>query len=685
MEQLGQLSTPILAALVVLFAPLVSFFIYAAAGKQLRTGIPAIAAIAISLTASIVVFCHVWNGEQIHQQISWFQIGEHAFGAGMLLNNLSAIMLLLVSAIALPVHIYSTIYMKGDSGIHRYWLYLSLFCFAMLGLVMADSLLLMYIGWELVGFASYLLIGFWFTKSAAIKANKKAFLINRIGDLGFLVGIAVIYTQFQTFDLLALFGEHGMVREALNDGIEWRYGEHGMPVIWLSIAGGAFFLGAMAKSAQFPFHIWLPDAMEGPTSVSSLIHAATMVAAGVFMLVRISPLFDDHVLLLIGTIGAFTALMAATIALTQQDIKKILAFSTISQLGFMMVAIGIGQYGVAIFHLVTHAFFKCLLFLSAGAVIHEMQHLKEKNNLAIDPQDIRNMGGLRKYMPHTFRLTLVAALALAGLPLTAGYLSKDAILIFAFEWSEWQSAWWKLIPISLLITSALTAFYIARLVFKVFYGKLRLQRNDSQKYHPHEASRGMLIPMLFLGLCSLFPLFSYNPLIFEDSWLIKGFELPETLERVNIYHTVIPAAVNGLAIVMIFIAWKWYAKGKYPQGSFQGALYQFSFHQWYLNLFYESGLVKPLLGFSKMLYAIDRVVVDGLVEKVTGLARLFAYASHWFDRSVVDAVVNGMGKTAFVIGGLMRGSRKGKIQYYIFSMFLVLLIVLFVGLKVFSP
>ncbi|WP_134091241.1 NADH-quinone oxidoreductase subunit L [Olivibacter sp. XZL3] len=685
MDQLSQISTPVLAALIVLCAPLISFGLSAIAGKRLRSGIPATVAIAISLLAAIFIFATVWNGQQVHQQTSWFRIGEHSFKAGILLNNLSALLLLLVCAIALPVHVYSMVYMKGDYGIHRYWLYLSLFCFAMLGLVMADSLLLMYIGWELVGFASYLLIGFWFTRPAAIKANKKAFLINRIGDLGFLIGIAIIYTQFQTLDLVALFGDHGMVREAFNDGVEWRYAQHAMPAFWLTIAGAAFFLGAMAKSAQFPFHIWLPDAMEGPTSVSSLIHAATMVAAGVFMLVRISPLFDAQILLLIGAIGAFTALMAATIALTQQDIKKILAFSTISQLGFMMVAIGIGQYGVAIFHLVTHAFFKCLLFLSAGAVIHEMQHVKETLKLELDPQDIRNMGGLRRYMPHTFRLTLVAALALAGLPLTAGYLSKDAILIFAFEWAEWQSAWWKFIPVSLLVTSALTAFYIARLVFKVFYGKPRISAIGQGTNYLHEAPRGMLLPMLFLGLCSLFPLFSYNPLLFEDTWIIKGFELPETLERVNIYHTVVPAAVNGLAIVMIFIAWRWYAQGKYPQGSLRGRLYEFSAAQWYLNVMYEKGIVKPLLKVSKMLYAFDRTIVDGLVDTGAGTVRWFANTAQWLDRALVDGLVNGVGKAAVFAGGVLRGSRKGKIQYYLFSMFLVLLIVLFVGLKIFSP
>lgn len=684
MDHLNPISLPVSVALLVLLAPLLAFVVAAVGGRKVKSGLPATLAIGVSFLAALFLFTKIWNGEVLHQQITWFTIGTHRFTAGILLNNLSAIMLLLVSIIALPVHIYSMVYMKGDAGIHRYWMYLSLFCFAMLGLVMADSLLLMYMAWELVGFASYLLIGFWFTKDAAIKANKKAFLLNRIGDLGFLIGIAVLYTQFQTFDLVRLFGEEGLVGKAINDGYYWQT-ESGntMPALWLTIAGIAFFLGAMAKSAQFPFHIWLPDAMEGPTAVSSLIHAATMVAAGVFMLVRIAPLFDGTVLFLIASVGAFTAFMAATIALTQNDIKKILAFSTISQLGFMMVAIGIGQYGVAIFHLTTHAFFKCLLFLSAGAVIHEMQHIKEKNALDFDPQDIRHMGGLRKRMPWTFRLTLVAALALAGLPLTAGYLSKDAILIYAFEWSEWQSSYWKIIPVSLLITSALTAFYIGRLLFKVFFGKLRLEKLFQQHVQVHEASKGMLYPMFFLALGSLFLIFSYNPLVFEDVWILKGFELTETLQRVNIYHTVVPAAVNSVSIIVIFIAWRWYARGKYPIGKLNGVWYRFSAAQWHINMLYERIGVRGGLVFSKVLFAFDRMVVDGIVDQSGYIVMRLAQLSQWIDRYIVDGIVNGLAHVSYILGGLLRGSRKGKIQYYLFSMFLMLLIILLMGLEFF--
>lgn len=678
-----QISLPIIIALFALFAPLCSFFVSAIGGKSVKSGLPATLMIAMSLVASVFLFHNVWNNEALHQQTSWFTVGETVFKVGIVLNNLSVLMLLLVCSIAVPVHIYSMRYMKGDEGIHRYWMYLSLFCFAMLGLVLADNLLLMYVGWELVGFASYLLIGFWFTKEAAIKANKKAFLINRVGDLGFLIGIATIYSQFRTLDLIVLFGENGIVKQAVNDGVVWAFSGREMPAIWLTVAGISFFLGAMAKSAQFPFHIWLPDAMEGPTSVSSLIHAATMVAAGVFMLVRISPLFNDLVLTMISAVGAFTAFMAATIALTQQDIKKILAFSTISQLGFMMVAIGIGQFGAAIFHLVTHAFFKCLLFLSAGAVIHEMHHLKETTGLTFNPQDIRNMGGLRKFMPKTFWLTLIAAFALAGLPLSAGYLSKDAILIYAFEWAEWQDGVWVLIPLSLLVTSALTAFYIARLVFKVFFGEFRLKKIFNRNLQLHEASKGMLYPMVFLGLCALFPLFSYSPLVFEDAWVLRGFEITESLQRVNIYHTVIPAAVNGLSIIVIFVAWRWYAKGRYPVVLSLGFLYKFSESQWCLDTAYNRFVVRPIQLIANLLYSVDKRIIDGLVNKSGKIIVAFSSLASWIDRYVVDGIVNGIGQFSFVLGGVLRGARKGRVQQYMLTMFLVFLIVLLLGLKFF--
>ncbi|KAI9549970.1 DH dehydrogese subunit 5 [Daphnia sinensis] len=278
--------------------------------------------------------------------------------------------------------------------------------------------------------------------------------MNRIGDIGFLIGIMIVFTQ--------LFAEDGLIKASIVQGDLWIYGSQQMPEIWLSLAGIGFFVGAMAKSAQFPLHTWLPDAMEGPTAVSSLIHAATMVAAGVFLIARVYPLFDPFVLNVMVFIGAFTAFMAATIALTQNDIKRILAYSTISQLGFMVMAMGIGAYSESIFHLTSHAFFKCLLFLAAGSVIHQMHHYRDKLSLDFDYQDIRMMGGLRKSMPLTFIGMCVASAALVGLPFTSGYLSKDAILISSFEWAEGRGGLSIILPYLMVLTSWMTAFYIAR-------------------------------------------------------------------------------------------------------------------------------------------------------------------------------------------------------------------------------
>ena len=415
--------SPLIASILVVIIPFGAFLLQAVLGKKYISGNISLIAILLStILSGFFVFSPIWQEQAMDVTYPWFTIGEKTFSIGILLNDLSVLMQFIVCIIALPVHIYSRMYMKGDTGIHRYWMYLSLFCFAMLGLTISKNLLMMYIFWELVGFASYLLIGFWYTRDAALQANKKAFLVNRIGDLGFLIGIAILYTSFGTVDLIELFGDKGIFAEQIdkNTGL-------------ITGAGICFFIGAMAKSAQFPLHIWLPDAMEGPTSVSSLIHAATMVAAGVFMLCSIFPLFNAQVLLFIAIIGTLTAISAAIFALAQYDIKKILAFSTISQLGYMMVAVGIGAWDAAMFHLATHAFFKCLLFLGAGAVIHEMNHFKEHVKLSFDPQDLRNMGGLRKYMPITFVLMSIGSLALAGFPLTSGFLSKDAIVVASWE------------------------------------------------------------------------------------------------------------------------------------------------------------------------------------------------------------------------------------------------------------
>lgn len=673
METLTQGNLSLLAVSAAVL-PLLSFLgILLIPGKSGRGAMLSIFSISLSLVISVFLFISVWNNQPVQQQFSWFIIGQTQFTIGILLNNLSVLMLLLVTLIALLVHVYSTKYMQGDPYLHRYWAYLSLFCFSMLGLVITDSLFLLYMFWELVGFSSYLLIGFWFTKDTATQASKKAFIMNRLGDLGFLTGLMIIYSQFRTFDINLLFGEEGLVLKSIIENGLWISGDNSMPSVWLTIAGLAFFLGAIAKSAQFPLHTWLPDAMEGPTSVSSLIHAATMVAAGVFLLARIYPLFDTTVLLTIASIGAFTAFMAATIALTQNDIKRILAFSTISQLGFMMIAMGVGAYASGIFHLVTHAFFKCLLFLAAGAVIHEMAHVKQKYALDFDHQDILNMGGLRKKMPVTFITMLLASLALVGIPLTSGYLSKDAILIQSFEWSDLQNNWAKFIPYSALLTSWLTVFYISRLMFTVFFGRFRLEQMFNIKAAVHEAPNAMKYVLIVLAAFCLFPAFSINPLHYDNSWIIRGFGLNTQTDTVAIYHTIVPITVNLLAVLIIYISYIWYAKRVKSPDFSQNAIFGFTEKQWYFNEFYQQIVVNRITGLSKFSYRFDKIVIDGLVNLFGKAGVVLSIIAHWVDKYIVDGLVNGSASLAKTTGNFTRHFQTGRLQHYLLSMVLVVL------------
>lgn len=655
--------------------PFIGFLLSAIAGKRAKSGTIAITTIILGAVCAAYTFAQVWDNGAIHAQWHWFTIGEQVFHVGVLLDNMSVFMLLLVAVVALPVHIYSVAYMQGDPGIHRYWTYLSLFCAAMLGLVIADNLLLLYICWELVGFASYLLIGFWFTKDAAVQANQRAFIINRIGDIGFLIGFAILYSGFGTLDITALFGEQGFFTAPPDTGTAGIITGNALPGGWLTAAGLAFFLGAMAKSAQFPLHVWLPAAMEGPTSVSSLIHAATMVAAGVFLLARIFPVFDDTVLLVIACTGTVTALVAAYFALTQFDIKKILAFSTVSQLGFMMVGIGIGMYPIALFHLATHAFFKCLLFLCAGAIIHAMQHLNDQHRLGIDPQDIRNMGGLRRHMPVTFVTMLIASLALVGFPLTSGYLSKDALLVHAFEWAAARQGAAHLIPYVLATVSVFTSFYIFRLLAKVFFGPTAttVLANGQAKLHP--SSAWMLVPMLFLAACSLFPLFASQPLNYGGAWLLQGITVAGPWTSIPLLHVAIPIGSAMATLGVALLVWRWYVKGKHTPNT-DGLLYRLSFHQGYLDSFYDRVIVGALLWFSRALRWVDTQVVDGLVHGFTALGRHLAMAAAWVDQRLVDGLVRLVGKLAWGLGNALRRTQSGRLQGYLSSLFLLILAIL---------
>lgn len=654
---LGAVLLPLLAAVVNACLP----------GKRNKAaGWVSTLAVLGSCILSIFIFSKVWNQHVVHQKVLWFAIGNTQLYAGMLINNLSALMLLLVPLIALPVHIYSIAYMKDDEHYKRYFTYLSFFCFSMLALVVADNLILFYAFWELVGFSSYLLIGFWYTKPKAILANKKAFIMNRIGDIGLLTGIAILFAIYHTFDIDQLFGSQALVK---SDAIQ-------IPIAWQMVACTGIFLGVAAKSAQFPLHTWLPDAMEGPTSISALIHAATMVAAGVFLLGRFYPMFTPAELSILAIIGCFTAFMAATIALTQNDLKRILAYSTISQLGYMVMSMGIGAYASSLFHLATHAFFKCLLFLVAGIIIHEVQHIKDEYQLDIDAQNILYMGGLRKKMPLTFIACIIAGFALIGLPFTSGYLSKDSILIQSFEWAEQKNWLFKLVPIGALVTSWLTAFYVTRLIVKVFFGEFRLaEMNPHIKLHISDGGWQYRVPMVLLAICCLFPLFSYNPVLYEKAWLFNGFPLITALDRVNIYHTIVPVLVNIAAILVMYWAWAIYMKRKALPFPETGALFRFSYHEWYIDKFYNKFIVKPVLGLSNFARWFDRYIIDGFIHLLSKIGIVCSKIADGIDRYIIDGLLHLIASFVIGIGNFARKFQNGKVQYYLFSMLAVILVV----------
>ena len=691
LHSIQSLNYTVLAVVLPLLAALINFCLPV---KSKTAAWISTIAILLSCVLSARVFAMVWNNPQVHAQHIWFTIGETQVYAGILLNNLSVLMLLLVSVIALPVHIYSTAYMKHDDRYSRYFTYLSFFCFSMLALVVVDSLILFYAFWELVGFSSYLLIGFWFTKDKAIQANKKAFIMNRVGDIGLLSAIIILFAQFHTFDIDTIFGQNGLahlmgvqdgkwtlVPDHLPDsvGSVWVRGTMtSLPAIWQYVACAGIFLAVAAKSAQFPLHTWLPDAMEGPTSVSALIHAATMVAAGVFLLGRVYPMFTETELTILACIGCFTAFMAATIALTQNDLKRILAYSTISQLGFMILAMGVGAYASSLFHLATHAFFKCLLFLVAGIVIHQMQHIKDDNHLDIDPQDISHMGGLRKKLPITFIAAVIAALALVGLPLTSGYLSKDGILIQAFEWSDGRNVWLKIIPMMALLTSWLTAFYVARLLFKVFFGEFRLLKNNPDiKMHLSDGNWPYTLPLILLAVCCLFPLFSFNPFSYEHAWLFEGLRSSTHTAGEGIYHSLVPVSVNLISLLVLFAAYRIYARESGFVFSQRGYFYRLSYNQWYIDNLYKRAIVNPVLRLSSVCFWVDRTVVDGFLHLLARISGSVAKLAAWTDEYIVDGFLHLLAAIVQSIGNFARKFQSGKVQYYLFSM-LVIVLLLFI-------
>jgi NADH-quinone oxidoreductase subunit L len=642
-------------SLIVVLLPLLSFIIisFLKGKRSTFSHVISISAIAFSTCVSAFVFLQTWNVSSSVTRIHWIEIGDLQINIGIVVDNISALMLLLVAFISTLVQLFSVSYMKGDKDYSRYFAHLSLFCFSMLGLVLTDNLLILYIFWELVGFSSYLLIGFWREKQSAIIANKKAFIMNRIGDMGFLLGIFILFSQFNTLDLSELKNQVALKGNAT-----------------LTSAGICIFLGAVAKSAQFPLHTWLPDAMEGPTPVSSLIHAATMVAAGVYLLVRTFAFFTPDVLLLIASIGSFTAFMAATIALVQNDIKKVLAYSTISQLGYMIMAIGVGSASSAFTHLFAHAFFKCCLFLCAGVIIHELKHLKEKDQIHFDEQDMRNMGGLRKKLPFTFIAYTLSAAALIGLPFFTGFLSKDAILIQSFEWTSTQSEWTLLIPLLAFASVLLTAVYVARQYFLVFFGEFKFSNEVRFK-----ETNAVKVPLVILCLCSLFFILSPNPFSISDSWLMRSFN--ETLSHNNY----IPVLSIILSIVGILAAYFIYLKKKIKPLNEKIFIYQFLFNGWYIDKTYDVLIVKPVVLFAEYVRRFDVKVIDGWVNAVPRITIIIADVVDWIDRNIIDGMVNLIARIARASGNFIRVFQTGRVQTYfglaIFGLLLIYILKLF--------
>jgi len=524
---------------------------------------------------------------------------------GILIDPLSAVMMFVVTIIATLVIIYSIGYMHGDPGFSRYFAYMSLFAFSMLVLVIANNFFEMFFGWELVGLCSYLLIGFWFEKPSAAAAANKAFITNRWGDFGFMLGIILLYVYFQTFN----FGELGEIIGG---------GAHGVGPATITLISLLVFAGPLAKSAQFPLHVWLPDAMEGPTPVSSILHAATMVAAGVYLLARGFVLFHDspQTMLVIAYIGGFTAFFAASIALVQRDIKRILAFSTLSQLGYMVMAIGVGSITAGMFHLTTHAFFKCMLFLGAGSVIH-----------AIHDQDIFHMGGLAKKMPITTWTFVIGALSLAGIFPLAGFWSKDEILLAAHE------AGFTGLYLLATLVAGMTAFYMFRLIFVAFFGEKR------KDHHAHESSPVMTVPLMILAVFSIF-----------SGWVLVKMGYAQMVFFGEPHHAemniTIALSSTVIAVLGIVLAWLIYYKNLVDAEAWAEKLrpiYNLLWNKYYIDELYHWLFENVMLGI--------------------------AWLCNQNDRKVVDGVADGFGDTIRHTGGWLRFIHTGSLQDYALVIF----------------
>ena len=670
-------------SLLILFLPVIAFTIQIFIGKRLpRQGDwVSIGAVIITLVLAIAMFASMLlgNDPNFSQEASftWLDMGVFKIELGFLVDNITIIMLLVEALISTMTHIFSVKYLEGDIRYSRYFAYLGLFTFSMNGIVLANNLISMYMFWELVGVSSYLLIGHWFEKDSASDAAKKAFLTNRVGDIGFFIGIMLIFSSLGTFVFSEIF-----------DGIA--AGKLGGTV--LTFAGVGLFLGAMAKSSQFPLHIWLPDAMEGPTPVSALMHAATMVAAGVYLVVRLFPLFTPDALLVMAYVGGFTALFAATIAITQNDIKKVLAYSTVSQLGYMILSVGTGAYIAGFFHLVTHAMFKACLFYGSGSVIHSMHHaLHKKHDTETDPQDMRNMGGFKNKMPITYWAMLICTLAISGVPLFSGFLSKDAILAGTLSFASHNPGHF-LLPVFGFGAAAITAFYMFRLMIMTFHGKPKMPEIYDDI---HESPKEMTFPLVLLSTLSVFIFYTlpyFNPfsdhgwfkeLVVAKDSVVPGSETAHYIAE-GIHHAHYPAMALSLIVasVGIFLSWTMYFKKKISADDWAEKLkpmYNLSFNKYFFDENYNKYLYQPLLKLSSLVAYIDWDLYDKYVINGFGrVTKLLSFFTGRMDYEGLDqTIIDGIGRTTRRAGGVLKYLQTGRLQsYLLFALLGIILLVL---------
>ena len=594
--------------------PLASFLILGMFGHWIRdkAHLVAVPAIVLSLGISILAFFDVAGGHHSTIRLyTWLTSGMLDVHIGLSIDRLTSVMLLLVTTVSALVHVYTIGYMQGEPGYARFFSYIALFTFSMLMLVLADNFLQLFVFWEAVGLCSYLLIGHWYERQSAVAAATKAFVVNRVGDFGFMLGLLLVFTTFDSLDYATAFANVGPATAQVMNILEPVGGS--FEVSTITVICLLLFMGAIGKSAQFPLHVWLPDAMEGPTPISALIHAATMVTAGVFMVARLAPLYNASptAMSVVAIVGAITMVLGATIALTQTDIKRVVAYSTMSQLGYMMMACGLGAYAAGIYHLMTHGAFKALLFLGCGSVIIALHH----------EQDMRRMGGLKDRLPITYWTFVIGSLALAGFPLTAGFFSKDDVLVSA--WAAGPLG--QVLSMFGVLTALLTAFYSFRLVFVTFWGPSRVDQQHAA--HVHEPSPTMTVPLVILAVLSIATGYVGIP-----EFLAPVFEGGDGAHGGEAMGIMLLATAMGL----LGIGGAYYAYVLHPSLPDRWAhqwrtAYEWSFHKWYFDEAYDRSIVRPTFTVAVELWKrIDVAVIDGAVN---GVARAIAWGA-WFLRLV---------------------------------------------------